>query len=232
MVTGAGRGIGRALVHALSVRGHEVLACCRRLDPETALTWPRTTRVVQLDVTDEQSIQNAYDATDDWAELDVLVNNAGLYDSHATAYGPGRQQLGELSQAEAVDLYSLNAVGPLLVTQAWLPRLRRSTRPAGPVVVNVSSLMGSIAGRIAGGDYYYGPTKAALNWTTRALHLDLFPEVAVVAVTPGWVRTRTGGDSAERRLDETAELFTACVESLDRSQSGQFFDIDGSPIPW
>jgi NAD(P)-dependent dehydrogenase (short-subunit alcohol dehydrogenase family) len=231
LVTGAGRGIGHALVHALAARGHEVLAACRRLEPDT-VGWPPSVRAIELDVTDEQSIRNAYEATTDWATVDVLVNNAGLYDMGATAYAPSRQLLGDLTQAGAVDLYALNAVGPLLVTQAWLPRLRCSKRSGGALVVNVSSLMGSITERATGGDYYYGPTKAALNWTTRTLHLDLSPDVAVVAITPGWVRTRTGGQGAERDVHDVAETLSTHLESLGSEHSGQFFDIDGSAIAW
>lgn len=235
LVTGASRGIGLGIVNSLAAAGHEVCAGYRRAASRPPTFPSKAVHAIELDVTNEQSIRNAYEATDDWPRLDVLINNAGLYDRDGGSYDPDRQRLGTLTQDKAVSLYALNAVGPLLVTQAWMPRLRCSTRPGGAVVINISSLIGSITAYkscTSTGNFYYGPTKAALNWITVMLHEELYPHITVTAITPGWTRTRTGGSKANRTPDQVGHMFTRWICILNSQHSGRFFDVDGTPIPW
>lgn len=94
----------------------------------------------------------------------------------------------------AARAYEVNALGPLRVVGALLHLLRRGS---GRRIVQITSLMGSIRDNTTGGSYGYRMSKAALNMATRNLALDLAREgFTVLAIHPGWVRTRMGGPAA------------------------------------
>lgn len=126
LITGASKGIGRAVAIELAARGHRVVATARR--PEDLADLP-VDRRLRLDVTDQRTID---EALRDAGEIDVLVSNAG-----ATIRAPLESV--PLSEVEA--LMQLNAIGPLRVAQGVLPAMRE--RGAGRLI-----FMSSIQGRL------------------------------------------------------------------------------------
>lgn len=176
LVTGANGGLGTEFVRQALDRGaRRVYAAARR--PQE---WGDE-RVVplELDVTDEGSVARAAAAADDTT---VLVNNAGLL-------RPGRLVDGDLASLRAH--LETNLVGPLLVTSAFAPTLRR----ARGAVVNVASILSWLGGAGA-----YGVSKAALWSATDSLRLELAEDgVQVVGAYLGYTDTAmtTGVDAAK-----------------------------------
>ncbi|MFJ8489060.1 SDR family oxidoreductase [Streptomyces sp. NPDC094038] len=167
LITGASRGIGRAIAAELAGRGHRVVATARR--PETLADLPADRRL-RLDVTDQESVDRAVRAAGD---IDVLVSNAG-----ATVRAP----LESVPLAEVERLFQLNTLGALRVAQAVLPAMRE--RGAGRLVF-VSSVQGRLVLPLIGP---YGASKWALEALAETLALETGHfGVRVSVVQPGAV---------------------------------------------
>ena len=201
LITGANRGLGLALTREYLARGdhYRVLACCRRPSAAPELeqlraAHPKNLHVLRLEVSLGRAAKATAEAAADLLpRLDVLINNAGL------APGNPEDTLADLDLPNAREAFNINAIGPVRITRAFLPLLRR--RGAGAKVVNISSGLGSLTKEGEPGDrpwYVYAATKAALNKFTRLMARELGAEgMIVVAMTPGWVRTDMGGPDAD-----------------------------------
>ena len=116
------------------------------------------------------------------------------------------------------------------VTEALLPHLARGERP---LVLAISSHMGSIADIDAPRDYAYRSSKAALNAAMHGLAHELKPSgIGVLLLHPGWVRTRMGGSSAPISPEESVRGMLALVDRYAPNLSGGFFRFDGARMPW
>jgi NAD(P)-dependent dehydrogenase (short-subunit alcohol dehydrogenase family) len=220
LVTGTNRGLGLEFARQLSERGDEVVATCRNPAeaPELAALG---VEVVKLDITDGASIERL---TEGFAtsHLDVLINNAGVGVNHIS--------LGEIDYGQMESFYRVNTMGPLRLTEALLPALRR-----GKVrkVVSLTSRMGSISDNTSGGAYAYRASKAALNMVTRSLAIDLAQDnFTCVVVHPGWVRTSMGGGAAPVTIPMSVTGLLKVIDGLDSADSGAFFDYTGESLPW
>lgn len=227
LITGTNRGIGLELARQYAKAGWRVYACCRdltraeRLDL-VATTYPNLTRHA-LDVTDAAQ-RAALARALAGAPIDVLINNAGVYGSDAA------NRFGSTDEAEWLEVFRVNTIAPLKLVEQLLPNLMAGQRR---VIANMSSKMGSIDDNTSGGSYAYRASKAALNIVTKSLALDLSNTgIIAVVLNPGWVRTDMGGPQGELSTEESAAGLRAVIDDLKPSQSGGFFDVDGSPIPW
>ncbi|WP_327022760.1 SDR family NAD(P)-dependent oxidoreductase [Micromonospora sp. NBC_01739] len=129
LVTGANKGIGFETAKQLRDLGHRVYLGARDLERGKTAAAALGAHFVQLDVTDDASVREALAAIDAAeGRLDVLINNAGILGA------------GEIDGPKARQVFDTNAVGIVRVTEAALPLLEKSSNP---VVVNVSSSMGS-----------------------------------------------------------------------------------------
>jgi NADP-dependent 3-hydroxy acid dehydrogenase YdfG len=177
LITGASKGVGRAIAIELAHRGHRVIATARQ--PETLADLPVDQRL-RLDVTDQDSVDQAVRAA---GEVDVLVSNAG-----ATVRAP----LESVPLAEVDRLYQLNTLGALRVTQAVLPAMRE--RGSGRLVF-VSSIQGRLVLPIIGP---YGASKWALEAIAETLSIETRHfGISVSIVQPGAVAT-SGATQASR----------------------------------
>lgn len=227
LITGGGRGLGRALVEECLDRGHAVATTVR--DPAAVDLDPRVT-VVALDVADEASVGPAVDAAvTALGGLDLLVNSAGV-NAKSLPGAEGTITLDGLTAEPFLGIVRINTVGPLLVTRAARVALRESGRGR---VVNISSWIGSIAGTEHGWNYGYAASKAALNMVTRILANELRDDgIAAIAVNPGWMRTDMGGASAELTPRASAAGIVALAEGLTVEAGGRFVDWDGAERAW
>ena len=176
-------------------------------------------RPLRLDVDDDESVRAALAAIEaDPAQLDVLVNNAGVYGAPAGA--------GDYDLDEAHRLFETNVFGPWRLVQAALPLLRRS---AAPRIVNVSSGSGQLA-EMGTGYAAYRLSKTALNALTRTLAAEE-PQIKVNSVCPGWVRTDMGGPGAPRSVAEGADTAVWLATLPADGPSGGFFR-DRQPLAW
>jgi NAD(P)-dependent dehydrogenase (short-subunit alcohol dehydrogenase family) len=235
VVTGANRGLGLHLVEVLMHHGWHVMAGCRHPDDAGMLYALRPHLLARLDVTDSESVEHfAAEVAKHCDGVDLLVNNAGVMHAGGGRVGEGSPadlaangRLQDLDGDAVTQVLRVNTVGPLLVTQAIAPLMRRAGK-----VVNVSSRLGSM-GYGTAATYAYSASKAALNMATVIMAKELAPRgIICVSMSPGWVRTDMGGPNA--RLDplDSATGILRTVEALTPEQSGQFLDLDGHPIPW
>ena len=211
LVTGASRGIGRALLDLYRERGVEVIGTARA--PEDGM--------MRLDVADPAS-HAALVAALDGRPLDALVCNAGI--------NPDKERAIEDYTAEVfAESFAVNATGAFLTVQALLANLRAGARPR---VAIVSSQLGS--SQIAsGGGYAYRASKAAAVNLARNLAADLKRDgIAVGAYHPGWVRTDMGGQGAPLSPRESAEGLAARIEALGVETTGVFETWDGRAHPF
>ena len=116
------------------------------------------------------------------------------------------------------------------VTEALLAQLVGGDRP---LVLAITSNMGSIAGIDAPRDYAYRSSKAALNAAMHGLAHELKPHgIGVLLLHPGWVRTHMGGSSAPIGPEESVRRMLSLADAFEPSLSGGFFRYDGTRIPW
>jgi len=224
-ITGVSRGLGRFLAGHIASIGHRVIGTVRA-DVAPIPAAGSTVETLKLDLADDDAIRTLPDRIDE--PIDVLINNAGIND----AVGPRRASptLGELPPAHLREILSINAVAPLLVTQALLPNLRRGNRKT---VIFVSSDLASLGRNVTGGRYGYRMSKACLNMAARTLAVELAGEgFIIVAMNPGWVRTDMGGPEAPLSVEESGRRMVQSIEALTPADNGRFLDYDGRPLPW
>lgn len=217
LVTGTSRGIGLELVRQLHARGADVIATCRTRTPALDAVGCRV--VDGIDVGSDDVGSALRDALGAEQPVDVVVNNAGLarWDTLETI---------DLDAArEEIDI---NALGPLRVTLALLPRLG-----AGARIALISSKAGSIGDRPSGGNYGYRMSKAALNMLGANLAADLAGRgIHVGVLHPGFVRTEMTRGGGNIDPPESAAGLIRQIDALDASRSGRFFHADGSEVAW
>ena len=229
LVTGASRGIGLEYARQWVAAGARVFALARLPEGSEGLTEiaahePDRIVPVRCDVADDRSVANARRRVGEVADgLDVLINNAAVMGPH--------EDVDSLDLDRVRRTFEVDALGPLRVTRAFLDLLRAGAHPRR--IVNMTSLMGSIADNRSGGSYAYRMSKAALDMATRSLAIDLAPDrIVAVALHPGWVRTDMGGRDAPLPVEDAVRSLIATIEALDMERSGGFYDREGQPLPW
>jgi NAD(P)-dependent dehydrogenase (short-subunit alcohol dehydrogenase family) len=231
LVTGANKGIGFEIARQLARRNFRVfigarnekagLAAVQKLNKEGEKEDYGEIAFIKIDVSKPDSIRRAAEvfsrSTD---RLDLLVNNAGIL------LDDDKDVLTTTPEIFETTLRT-NAVGALLVAQAFVPFLKKS---AAPRIVNVSSGGGQLADGADGWAPAYCISKTALNGVTSQLAAAL-PKFAVNSVCPGWVRTDMGGDNATRSVAEGASGIVWLVSDARQSETGKFWR-DRKVIPW
>jgi NAD(P)-dependent dehydrogenase (short-subunit alcohol dehydrogenase family) len=180
-------------------------------------------RFVALDVTDDASVAAAAATV---GELDVLVNNAGI--------AGGRKPAPEVTAGDVARVLETNVLGVVRVTHAFLPALERSPNP---VIVNVSSGMGSFAvttdparveSTIVG--LAYPASKAAVTMLTTQ-YAKALPGMRVNAVDPGYTGTDLNGHRGTQSVTEGTEAIVAMATIDGGGPTGTFVDRHGV-VPW
>jgi len=226
LITGANKSLGFETARRLVETGHTVLIGARDQERGRAAAESLGARFVQIDVTDDASVKAAAaDVAAHEGAIDVLVNNAGVLGR----VGP----IGEYTAADMSAVLDVNVVGIVRVTHAFLPLLRKSSNP---VIVNVSSGMGSFGmtqdpARIES-QYalpLYCASKAAVTMLTTQYAKEL-KDLRVNAVDPGQTATDfTGG--LGHSVAEGAEPIVTLATIGPEGPTGQFIDQSGN-LPW
>jgi NAD(P)-dependent dehydrogenase (short-subunit alcohol dehydrogenase family) len=229
LVTGATRGIGRAVAEGLGARGHTVLLGARDCvrGERAATEIGGDVHAIAIDVTDQSSINAAaLRVRESFGQLDSLVNNAGI---NAGYERPPSQTL--LADMRAV--YATDVFGVVAVTAAFLPLLRQAPAPR---IVNVSSLRGSLGSQalwVGPWSTAYGTAKTALNAVTVHYARQLGPDgFAVTAVSPGHVATDLTRGRAPLTPAQGAATIIALAQAPGNGANGRFLDENGDPVPW
>jgi len=182
--------------------------------------------LVAVNVSSEESVRAAAEAVRGKAgRLDLIINNAALLLRESATNPIERVDLD--AAAETIDV---NAMGPLRVLKYFLPLLNEGPKK---MVVNISSEAGSIADCQRDAWYAYCMSKAALNMASMILQNYLRQKgVKVLAVHPGWMRTRMGGDDAKYDAEESARAILALSEREWNIDGPVFVDHTGAPMRW
>ena len=204
IVTGASRGVGKAVAILLAEKGWNLtLTCSSSLEEAQRVAKEcndlgAETLVLTADVSDESKCQETVQKTiDKWKRLDTLVNNAGrtVFNAH--------ENLAGLSSEDFVEIYKTNTVGPYMMIKEAEEFLRQSPNAS---IVNIASIAGVIG---VGSSIAYVASKGALVMMTKSLAKALGP-IRINAICPGfiegeWLKTGLG--------DETYEATKSFIES-------------------
>jgi NAD(P)-dependent dehydrogenase (short-subunit alcohol dehydrogenase family) len=250
LITGANRGLGLEFARQYAAAGWNVIATCRRPGEASELQGLAATgarlRIEALDVTDHLQVdQLARELRGVGLDL-LLLNSAYL--------GPQKgQKCGGLDYALFDRSFAANATGPMKVAEAFIPHVAAG---AGRKIVFLGSAAASIAVLRAPVNLYaYRASKAATHLLARALALDLAPQgICVGLVNPGLADTRgllrlkPGEDPPEDMApvmalvragvislitsEEAVRGMIEVIDRLDASRAGQFYNYDGTIVPW
>jgi NAD(P)-dependent dehydrogenase (short-subunit alcohol dehydrogenase family) len=229
-ITGTNSGIGLEFVKQYAADGYQVFASYLPAGDKSQLQQLAVNynniALIPLDITQESEIKKvAQELKSD--NIDILINNAGIY-------GDG-QELDEISKELMVQVFTVNAAGPLLVTKHLIDHVSRSSLKT---IVSISSRMGSIASTAReeqqGADAYaYRASKAALNSIMQSVAIDTHARgTRVLLFHPGHVKTAMGGPHAKIDTYTSVSGIRNVIEKAPRSLEKLFYNYDGSLIPW
>jgi NAD(P)-dependent dehydrogenase (short-subunit alcohol dehydrogenase family) len=224
LVTGANKGLGYETARQLITRGHTVYLGARDAERGGFASRELGGQFVQLDVTDDASVEAALRSIAEREDhLDVLVNNAGI------------SAVGDVTGTIALEVFDTNAIGLIRVTQAALPLLERSENP---VVVNVSSALGSFWAvtnperrQFHFPSIIYGSSKAAVSMLT-VQYAKTYEGIKFNAVEPGFTATDlTPFSGAGQRVEKGAEVIVRMATIGPDGPTGTFQEGEGE-LAW
>lgn len=245
LITGCNRGLGLGLVKSLIK--HEkspkyIFATCRNIDAanelRTLAASNKNIHLLQIDLKDFDKYPKVFKQVEDVVKdegLNVLFNSAGI--------SPRSSFLGlkALKANELIDTYTVNVVAPLMLTKAFVPLLKKASDNnksaelgvSRAVIINMSSILGSIASNVEGSLYHYRVTKSGVNAATKSLSIDLKNDkIMVTAMHPGWVKTDMGGPKAPLEIEQSCDSMVNTIFNLKPSHNGAFIQYDGKSLPW
>lgn len=227
VITGANRGIGLAMAKICQKRGDRVYALCRQSSAQlTALNTANDnviTIVEGIDISTKSGIETAQAALMN-VNINLLINNAGILRD---------ESLTDLNPETILEQFNVNALAPLLFSQALLGNLSKGSK-----IAMITSRMGSVTDNTSGGRYGYRMSKAALNIAAVSLAKDLAPQdIAVGIYHPGYVQTdmvNSPGSSTNGDISSTvaASRLLTLMADLGLENSGVFRHSNGEVLPW
>lgn len=252
LVAAASRGLGLEFTRQLLYKHPEssVVATCRTPDSAQNLKalkeeHPSRLTILQLDVTNESTVQDAAKRiSDEFGRLDLLINTAGIL--HIPNVMQPETSLDKVDPENLLHAYRTNAVGPIIVAKHMVPLLKlgrgEGTGRDAAVIANISARIGSILDNQLGGWYAYRASKAALNQLTRTLGVECLRRkdpIICVSLHPGTVDTdlsRPYSRSVSREKLFSPEMSVGklieIIDSLKMEDSAKFFAYDRQEIPW
>jgi NAD(P)-dependent dehydrogenase (short-subunit alcohol dehydrogenase family) len=236
VVTGANKGIGFEVAKQMAELGYFVYLGCRNeqnglaaIDSMRKLNRTNV-ELLQIDVSDPASVKTAAAKLASKIDaLDILINNAGVA-------GGQPQNISACDMSLLKEVFNTNYFGAIQTTQAMLPLLEKAKQP---VIVNVSSELGSLAlqtseGRSPNWDHFhaYASTKTALNTFTILLaHEFRNTKFRINSVTPGYTATDLNGFAGFKTAAEGARPIVQMATIGEDGPSGKFVK-EGGEVPW
>ena len=239
LVTGAYKGLGFEWCRQLGSAGYAVVLTARDLPKaEAAAAKLKELGIVcfpkALNVTEEKELAALAAWVDQtFGSIDLIINNAGINpkDYPDKAKMAKAFFLDQLDAAEMLAVLHINSLAPLLVVKHFRHLLKKSDHP---LVVNMSSWLGSVTHLKMAGHYGYVGSKNLLNILNKAMANELMPDkIICVNVNPGWVQTDMGGKKAHFTPEQAvANLLAHVVHRVTMADSGKFLNYDGAEHVW
>lgn len=219
LITGVSKGIGLALTAEALLNGNQVYGVARNPEGSPELLklqkqYP-SLKIIKLDLSDANASEKLLNAMKDCRQIDVLINNAGIYEQETT-------------KNAFLKSFEVNAYTPFMVTETLISKLKSS---AIPKVIHITSLMGSIGDNSSGNSYAYRASKSALNMIHKCLSID-HNWLISAAIHPGWVQTSMGGEAAPISPAVSSHGIWKVISELTISDTGCFKDYQGRILPW
>lgn len=212
LVTGAAKRIGRAIALALAESGANVAITYLASQPEAEQTlrsladYDVEALAVRCDLRDPESIQQTVAAVEEeFGQLDVLVNNAGIFESAA---------LEEISVEQWDAMFATNTRAPFLMAKAAYPHLRT----ANGRIINIGSLGGQHPWATHA---HYCTSKAALHMLSKTMAKAWAPEISVNCIAPGMIVQGEIGEAYEHYAQKTPMQRNGTAE--DVAAAAKFF---------
>lgn len=240
LITGANRGLGLGFARAYADRGWTVIATARNPDEAADLkdlkAKGKDVTIEKLDVSDQASI-NSLAAKYKGKPIDLLINNAAVNDGNGTG-----TTLGSFD-AKFFELeMRTNVLGPLLMSQAFLPNVEASKLKKIVSITSPSAVLGRPMNKETrrAHTYFYRPSKSALNMAMKILAAEVRERGVVVGIVhPGGVDTemlRSVYDGKPQpqaqRPDEAALKIVGVIDTLTKDNVDQVWGYDGKVLPW
>ncbi|MEO0444270.1 MAG: SDR family NAD(P)-dependent oxidoreductase [Pseudomonadota bacterium] len=235
-IVGSSGGIGRAMCDLLLADDLPIqLYLCARSQQQQ----PETNSVQHLhvDYSHPDSIQQAAEQIkNSGVNLDVLIVTTGILHNDRGLFP--EKSVSQLSADHFIQTMQVNALGPALVAQQFLPLLNKQKRCFFGAI---SARVGSISDNRLGGWYSYRASKAALNMLLKTLAIEYqrkLPKTIIAGLHPGTVATQLSSpfqkNVPQKKLfdaDYSADCLLKVIDQLSSDHSGQCFAWDGSPVP-
>lgn len=218
LIVGASKGIGLAVVQRLLQEGWTVVATYR----STAVSFQHPQlRWLKLDITDAAE-RAALIAQLGEETFGAVVINAGIY-------GPQVQAIAQADDNALTELFLTNAVAPVRMAEALLPRVQAQYGVVGITTSQLASLSENPRAEIP----LYAASKAALNMLSRALSTTCDdPKMALLSLHPGWVKTDMGGENAAITPDVSAAGLVAQLQRFSGQGGHHYVDYRGEMLSW
>lgn len=230
VITGASGGLGQALVQEYIRRGYRVFGC--DLEKTTATeklidTFPESFCFLSMNCGSDESVGTAaMQIAEQVGSVDILINGAAVLPENSAKI------LEDFDITASLDVFNINTLGPLRVVKALLALIQNS---GDKMIVNISSEAGSLGTHFNYTFRYdYCMSKAGVNMQSVILQRYLKPDgVKVLAVHPGWMQTRMGGEGAPTAPEESAKGIAKLAELYcHQLNAGIYFNYDGTPRAW
>lgn len=229
LITGGNKGLGFEAAKELKQQGHIVYIGSRNEERGREAAEQLGVEVVQLDVTDDASVEKAFNTIkENEGHLDVLINNAGI--------SGGFKKPADLTANDVQDVYNTNVFGIVRMMNTFIPLLEQSEQP---VVVNVSSGLGSF-GMVTNPETQeskvnslaYCSSKSAVTMMT-VQYAKSLPHIQINAADPGSTNTDLVGDFSNNSKPASEGVIPIVkLATIDKDgPTGTFIDANGT-LPW
>lgn len=232
LITGANRGLGKAIARKFAEQKITVIVGSRELSDGEAVAAQLqkegfTAAAIQLDVTDQQSVEVAAEhIAEKYKRLDILVNNAGILLS---------DEFGKVSTNAFKQIYEVNVIGIVRTIEAMLDLLKLA--PASRII-NISSNLGSFKSALDVTDEFYGQQLPAYNSSKSAVNAITVQfskilsahNITVNSVNPGFIATDMNDHTGPRPAEEAAEGVAWLALTPDNPNGKFYYDHD--EIAW
>lgn len=221
LIIGASRGLGLGLVQRLHEDGWHITATVRNPQQPGALANVPGVHIEQLEMNDTVQLDSLKQRLQGQV-FDLIFVNAGVM-------GPLPQDLEAVHNSDIGDLFMTNAVAPIRVAR----RLVGQIREGSGVLAFMSSILGSITIPDGGEICLYKASKAALNSMINSFFVEQQrPDLCVLAMHPGWVKTDMGGENADIDVLTSTRGMIEQVKAQSGKGGLRFINYKGAPLVW